>query len=338
MAQTLYLKKGWNWVSFNVRPQEGTTVGELLYGAAAWEPNDGIEGVSGNKTVSLLCREANTTRGYRWTDDDKVLDINPKMMYRVYSGSDKMAYITGREAGTDITVHPGWNRMGYTTSINLPITQAMSNYINNGAMEGDVLKSQDAFAILSHNTNGDLIWKGSLNCLETGKGYMLKHNGRDSVDFRYPFLFEGSRYTGSETAQTKRNSYATSMNIVATVNGVELETGDRVVVFRGAERCGEAVADEDKTFYLNIGGAETQADQLLFCIERNCELVSVSPNLMHYEADKVLGTPDQPTVIDFINAESLNDGSWYTIAGIKLGKKPTKSGGYIYNGKAIVVR
>ena len=338
MAQTLYLKKGWNWVSFNVRPQEGTTVGELLYGAATWEPNDVIEGINGNKSISLLCREADTTRGYRWTDDDKVFDINPKMMYRVYSGSDEMAYIKGREAGTDITVQPGWNRLGYTTSLNLPITQAMSNYINNGATEGDVLKSQDAFAILSHNTNGDLIWKGSLRYLETGKGYMLKHIGSDAIDFRYPFLFDGSRYNGSEAAPAIHNSYATSMNIVATVNGVELEAGDRLVVFRGAERCSEAVADADENFYLNIGGAETQVDQLLFCIERDGELLSVSPKLMRYEADKVFGTPEQPTVIDFINAESLNDGTWYTIAGIKMGKKPTQRGVYIYNGKAVVVK
>ena len=338
IAQTLYLKKGWNWVSFNVHPQEGTTVGELLYGAADWEPNDVIEGISGNKSISLLCREANTTRGYRWTDDNKVFDINPKMMYRVYSGSDKMAYITGREAGTDITVQPGWNRLGYTTSINLPITQAMSNYINNGAREGDVLKSQDAFAILSHNTNGDLIWKGSLHYMETGKGYMLKHNGSDEVDFRYPFLFEGSRYVGVEAAPARINSYATSMNIVATVNGVELEADDHLVVYRGAERCSDAVADEDNIFYLNIGGTKAQADQLQFCIERNGELVSVSSTPMLYEADKVFGTPNQPTVIDFINAESLNDGSWYTTSGIKLSKKPTLRGIYIHQGKAIVIK
>lgn len=338
IAQTLYLKKGWNWISFNVRPQEGTTVGQLLYGAAAWEPNDVIEGVSGNKSVSLLCRKADTTRGYRWTDDNKVFNINPQMMYRVYSGSDKMAYITGKEVGTDMTVFPGWNRLGYTTSINLPITQAMSNYVNNGAKEGDVLKSQDAFAILSHNTNGDLIWKGSLHYLETGKGYMLKHNGTEAINFRYPFIFEGSRYVGSETKQTRSNIYATSMNIVATVSGVEMEAGDHLVVYRGTERCCEAVADADANFYLNIGGAEAQDNQLLFCIERDGELLSASSQLMRYEADKVLGTPDEPTVIDFIHAESLNDGSWYTTAGIKLNKKPTRSGVYIHNGKAVVIK
>ena len=338
MAQTLYLKKGWNWVSFNVHPEEGTTVGQLLYGAAAWEPDDVIEGINGNKSVSLLCRKADTARGYRWTDDDKVFDIDPKMMYRVYSGSDKMAYISGTEAGTDVTARPGWNRLGYTTSINLPITQAMSNYLNNGAKEGDVLKSQDAFAILSHNTNGDLIWKGSLQYLETGKGYMLKHNGTESIKFRYPFIYEGSRYVGSETAQARSNVYATSMNIVATVNGVEPEAGDRLVVFRGAERCSEAVADADATFYLNIGGAASQADPLLFCIERGGELLAVSPQLLRYEADQVFGTPEQPTVIDFIHAASLNDGSWYTISGMKLDHRPTHNGVYIYNGKVVALR
>ena len=338
IAQTLYMKKGWNWVSFNVHPQEGTTVGQLLYGAAAWEPGDVIEGVSGSKSISLLCRKADTARGYRWTDDDKVFDINPQMMYRVYSGSDKMVYITGMESGTDVTVHPGWNRLGYSTAINLPITQAMSNYINNGAKEGDVLKSQDAFAVLSHNTNGDLIWKGSLRYMETGKGYMLKHNGSEDLNFRYPFIFEGSRYVGSETAQVRRNSHATTMNIVAVVNGVELETDDRLVAFRGAERCGEAVADEDAHFYLSIGGDEAQNDPLLFCIERNGELLSASSKKMRYESDKVLGTPELPTVIDFIQAESLNDGSWYTIDGIKMDKRPAKNGVYIYNGKAVLVK
>ena len=167
---------------------------------------------------------------------------------------------------------------------------------------------------------------------------MLKHIGSDAIDFRYPFLFDGSRYNGSEAAPAMHNSYATSMNIVATVNGVELEAGDRLVVFRGAERCSEAVADADETFYLNIGGAEAQNDQLQFCIERDGELLSVSPKQMRYEADRVYGTPQEPMLIDFLHTDSLNDGGWYTIAGIKLGKKPTQSGIYIYNGKAVVVK
>ena len=98
------------------------------------------------------------------------------------------------------------------------------------------------------------------------------------------------------------------------------------------------MADADAIFYLNIGGAETPTDQLLFCIERDGELLSVSPKPMHYEADKVYGSPAQPTVIDFLHAESLNDGEWYTTSGIKLDKKPATKGYYINNGKIKFVK
>ena len=337
IAQTLYLKKGWNWVSFNVHPREGTTVGQLLYGAAAWEPNDVIEGISGNKSVSLLCRQANTSRGYRWTDDDKVFNINPQMMYRVYSGSDKMAYISGREAGTDVTVHPGWNRLGYTTSVNLPIKQAMSNYLNNGAKEGDVLKSQDAFAILSHNTNGDLIWKGSLQYLETGKGYMLKHNGNESVSFRYPFLFEGSRYVGNSNAKALRNTSATSMNIIAQAVGVTLQSGDKLIVYSGAKLCGKAEMQDDGLFYLSLG-EDAKNSTLTFCIERDDEMIAACGSDISYQADKLLGTPETPSVINFVSTSDFDDDSWYTISGIKLDKTPAVKGLYIYKGQIKAIK
>jgi hypothetical protein len=51
----------------------------------------------------------------------------------------------------------------------------------------------------------------------------------------------------------------------------------------------------------------------------------------------VVGSPERPTTINF---EKVDDGDdqWYTISGIKLQRKPTKKGLYIFNGKKIVLK
>ena len=58
-----------------------------------------------------------------------------------------------------------------------------------------------------------------------------------------------------------------------------------------------------------------------------------------YAADKVLGTPEQPTYINFTSIDEMpHDDQWYSLSGVLLGEKPTRSGVYIYNGKAVVVK
>ena len=74
----------------------------------------------------------------------------------------------------------------------LPLAQAMNAYADE-ASEGDVVKSQDAFAVATKTTNG-IIWKGDLKYMEAGKGYMLKRLAADSVSFYYPSYYSDSRY------------------------------------------------------------------------------------------------------------------------------------------------
>ena len=76
-------------------------------------------------------------------------------------------------AAMKVKAKKGWSRIAYLSVINLPVAQAMSEYLPY-ASKGDVLKSQDAFSILSPDGAGNLVWKGTLKYMETGKGYMLK--------------------------------------------------------------------------------------------------------------------------------------------------------------------
>ena len=344
-VQAIKLKKGWNWVSFNVIPKEGTTMGQFLNSMSKWDAKDMIIAVNGTKRETYKCYNSKKTAiGQKWDKGDQVAVIDPAQMYSISSESDKTIYLEGEFARRYIVVHKNWNRIGYNSTINLPIAQALADYTEQ-AQVGDVVKSQDQFAILSQTATG-LAWKGSLQYMEAGKGYMLKRLADSEVKFLYPLYLNDSRYSSTnETAAPKRSavSTATTMNIVAAVDGVETEAGDKLVVFRDGDRLAEAeLTIDDETqhlFYLNIGSDANNNEALTFVLERDGETIAMTGSHINYVADKVLGTPEQPTAINFTALDQMpHDGQWYNVGGVLIGKKPTQSGVYIYNGKAVVVK
>ncbi len=337
--QTMKLKKGWNWVTFNANPKKGDTVGSFLNSYATWEAGDKIMMVNNTVTKQYTCHADKTApRGYRWDDEDKPIDISPGLMYQVYSMSDKTIYIEGHDVVFyPITVHQFWNRLGYTAKINLPLAQAMTDYADK-ATEGDVLKSQDAFAVATMTSNG-IIWKGDLKYMEAGKGYMLKRLAADTTTFYYPTYFFDSRYQSTANASRRNVNSATTMNIVANVNGVEVQKGDRLVAYIGGERMDEAEADDEQTYYLNIGTDTRNSETIYFVMERDGEPIASTRSSIRYEANQVLGTPNKPTAISFVSLDTMpQDGRWYTISGILLPQKPTQAGLYICNGKVLIIK
>ena len=334
----LALKKGWNWVTIPVAPKD-KTVGQFLNGLSKWEIGDKIMSVNGTNKQEYTCRlNKKAPRGYKWDNEDEIITINPQQMYSIYSMSDKTVYLEGSRYYGDITVHKDWNRIGYTSTINLPISQALADYTEK-AQEGDVVKSQDGFAIASRGSNG-LIWKGTLQYMEAGKGYMLKRQADGDVKFSYPYYMDNNRYSGDVEFRTPEHvNTSTTMNIVATVEGVETEVGDRLVVFIGAERIAEATCDNEQNYYLNIGSDSNNGETLTFAIERDGETIAMTGSHISYAANRVIGTPEEPTAINFMALDQMpHDGKWYTTSGIQLQQKPTRSGLYIYNGKVKTIK
>ncbi len=342
-VQTMKLKKGWNWVTFNVVPDTGTTLGGFLNSMSKWEVGDVISAVNGTKTADYTCRAEEDENGnihQKWDNEDEPFTISPAQMYMIYSMSDKTVYLEGYFIHDAITVHKNWNRIGYNSTINLPIAQALADYTEQ-AQVGDVVKSQDGFAIASRTPTG-LVWKGSLLYMETGKGYMMKRQDDDEAKFYYPLYFNDTRYSSTSDNSAPRRSAvrtATTMNIVAVVEGVETEAGDKLVVYSGAERLAEAVADEEQNYYLNIGSDEVESGNLSFLIERDGETIAITGSRITYAPNKVIGTPDEPTAINFTAIDQMpNDGKWYTLGGILIGEKPSQRGVYIHNGKAVLIK
>ena len=333
--QTLPLKKGWNWITFTVQPTKGTTTRQFLDSNSLWEAGDIIMAVDGTETQQWTCRaKSSESRGYLWDHAEDSIKINSARMYSIYSMSDKTIYLEGFNFSDSVKVHQGWNRIAYQSNINLPIEQALSDYIEK-ASEGDIVKSQDAFAVASRTANG-LVWKGSLKYMETGKGYMMKRLSDEKVAFNYPQFYGSSRYAGNNASKARRISTATTMNIVATVSGIDTEEGDRLVAYCGTDRVAEAVADSEQNYYLSIGECDKT---LAFAIERDGEPVAMTSSQIGYKANQVVGSPEEPTDISFVRLDEMpQDGNWYTITGIRLGKKPAVSGLYIHDGKVVIIK
>jgi hypothetical protein len=87
--------------------------------------------------------------------------------------------------------------------------------------------------------------------------------------------------------------------------------------------------------YLSIAG--DKPEKLWFAIERDGEIVASTSEVMTFKANAVVGSPDEPAVISFVKAE-CEDGQWYSVNGMKLQKRPTKAGVYIFNGRKVVIK
>jgi hypothetical protein len=114
--------------------------------------------------------------------------------------------------------------------VNLPVSTALADYTG-AARNGDVVKSREAFAIFTETSVGGGYWSGSLQYLKPGEGYMLYRNGDEDAQFRYPFYEPGSNFF-EHTAQNRAPMcYGWNMSVVATVEGIDVQEGDRLLAF-----------------------------------------------------------------------------------------------------------
>lgn len=338
--QRIAMEKGWNWVSLYVQPKKAKAR-DLLNASTAWMPGDAIEVIYSDGTTKLIAYKTliNGDSCY-WDGGDEEVAINPRLMYRFYSTNKKDAYMKGSPTTARITVKKGWNRIGYVSSINLPVANALGDYTDNGT-DGDIIKSQSEFAVLSVDAQGNRTWKGTLKFMKAGEGYMLRRMGNGNVNFDYPTYNDPSRYN-SGTPNMKIasplyvNTTGASMNMIAVVEGIDLQEGDRLVAYCGGEVCGMAEADEEQRFFISLG--QHGNNDVSFAVEREGIIIATTPATMPYQANGIQGTLGTPAVINFMPMSPDDGDAWYTLQGIKLSKRPARPGVYLHSGKTVIVR
>lgn len=298
-VQRIALAEGWNWVSLNVKNDNMGNINELLKGNA-WTANDQVKSEekgfasysTTNGWVGELKGMDNLSMYMMHTAKDRTLDIAGE---QVDAKTNQLTIIGSKEDGTK-----RWNYISYLPAEMLSLQEALAGY---DAVEGDIVKSQDAMAMYS----GNLGWIGSLTYMESGKGYMLQRQDVSDAKLQYPTITSVSRKaqaTRSAAEQPITSSgnrkYAANMTVVAQLAGVDLLHGDKLVAYVGGERRGETQITEvphaEGLFFLTIAGDKTESVDLV--LERNGQTIGYASGMLTYGNNATIGTVEQPVKID----------------------------------------
>ena len=342
--QTVDLVQGWNWVSFNVDSRMFQNVTNLLLYNYLDSEGDIISDVT-NKQAWIYRNSEWLSNNGEGPDN---LELSTALSYHVRVGHDTQVLVTGESLkqpiSRTISVHNGWNCIGYTPMVNLPVTTALADYLDQ-AKEGDVVKSLTEFAMFTDGANGKREWKGNLKYMKPGEGYMLYRQKPEEVTFKYPYYEPNATFfeDAGRNRAPAAHAFAMNMTMVAEAEGIDLQEGDRLLAYAGGEVRGETEVqpDADATdtaapLFLTIAG--DQQTPLSFAIERDGEIIAVSSEQMDFRNDAVIGTLKLPTRISFRPSEQLPQDGWYNLQGIKLDKRPLQRGVYIFNGKKTIIK
>jgi hypothetical protein len=335
-VQNFKLTKGWNWVSFNVNSEQLKDVNKLL-SSMPWSNGDILTELDSDMTLTY----EKAQKQWLASGSTANMEISPKKAYAIMVHQDCTFPIGGTvikdEEARTIGLTKGWNAIGYMPMTNLTVETALSDYYDQ-AEEGDVIKSHTEFAYFTKSGNVGR-WRGSLQYMKPGEGYMMLCKA-DTASFTYPYYEMGSSFR-EDWSVSRRLAPAfakacANMSVSAVVEGFEVEDGDQLIAYSNGEECGSVTVNSQLSTvnYLSIAGDAQQP--IWFAIERGGEIVAATDEVMTFKKNAVIGSPDEPTAINFVQVEYEN-GKWYTLSGVQLPNKPTQKGIYIFNGKKVVV-
>ena len=336
-VQTIDLYPGWNWISMNVTNNDYRDVEKFL-GWFKWQEGDMLTDETNNFSLLYKYGQWISNKGTTELANSR---LSVSRSYRVKVKNYVKVQVTGNAikavGDRTIDVKTGWNSIGYTPMVNLPVATAMSDYLDD-AEDGDLLKSKTEFAMFTKGDNGSREWKGNLKYMKPGEGYMLYRQREGETSFFYPFYEPNATFFEESSANRAPMvaTYAQNMTLTAVADGVDLQEGDRMIAYSGAEMRGEAVVTEGSPLYMTIAG--DQKAPLSFAIERDGTIIAATGEIMTYQTNAISGSPAEPTKISFVRYGDMPQNGWYSVQGIKLDKQPVKSGVYIYNGKKQVVK
>lgn len=315
LQQSIQLHAGCNWVSFAVKSPSKTksyTLGDVIKLLLPENRNTVLDFNIG-KAVTCIKGDRVTYK----EEEDLEIPVDNKHLFKIKVRTPQTLRISGlllqQTDECTINLLPGWNGIGFTPIVNLPISEALADYYDEAA-DGDIIKSQNEFAIFSDDGAGHRLWRGNLSYLKAGEGYMMKRTAATPASFTYPVLQTNGSYAlaspqqmrGTETGETFRNPYASSMTMVAQVTGIDLEPGDRLAAYAGSELRGIATAAPDGRFYLSIGG--DMAEALRMELLRGETTVAQTASPVGYTVNAVSGTYLAPTQINFASAAGCKAG------------------------------
>ena len=297
-VQNLDIVEGWNWISFYLKPDANSAIGDLLYNATPWDKEDQLKSVA-------------TLQFAEWDGDQWVgtlTRLDHKQMYMMRTGEFHFnTQLAGRrlssEADRTIPLHQGWNAFPYLLSSTENITNAMADYIEHVSV-GDIIKSQTAFAVYSENER----WEGSLKVLTPGQGYLLHRQADGTVNFTFrpSRSSKGCKGDGVDQSNEADQTFrpATNMTLIARVEGMNSVSPLRAYV--AGENVGVAepmLVDGDTLYFLTLG--TDQSGDLSFTMEYDGTATKLSTlhSSLSTQPNRHIGTLANPVVLSPLTSQ-----------------------------------
>lgn len=166
-TQTVELSAGWNWFSPNVE----ITLEDLQDALVDALPNANAIMIKSKNGIT-------TYNGDTWRGQLDSLDVT--QMYRISVGTACEITLEGIPiipAEHPVTIHNGVNWIGFPLSENMTLNDAFAGFV----VAGDMVKSKNGVA-----TYNGTDWRGSLDTLESGQGYIYKSIVQEDRIFTFP--------------------------------------------------------------------------------------------------------------------------------------------------------
>lgn len=287
--QNLALNVGWSWVSFFADDSRFNDLEATL---------NSLE-LSNGDAVKSQSQFVNREDGI-WQGDLKTFDI--AKMYKIKLAKNNNLRLKGTEidpanftlniAGkADPSDTPKWNWLPFPIHRNIALQEALAFY---NAADGDVIKDQFSFAIYDVNSG----WRGTLNYLESGQGYMLKSSNQQT--FKYPNT-EVLQKTATNKVIAKNNTdnntnfaqYSSNMSIVAEVisdyNYTKVMVYDANDVLRGVAD----ITNINGKKYSFITAFSNKTETLKFFLANAVATLDINKNFT-FKDNEVLGDFSNP--------------------------------------------
>ncbi len=172
LLRKIYIKKGWNWISFNLNPLDTMINGTL----------ESLSSPTGATIKAQIGLSQFSTNLDIWGGSLPIL--GPGKMYQYYSlVKDSISLIGTHIDSLPIPISQGWNWIGYIPTYKLPVNTALSSL---QPSQGDIIKGQLNFAV--YDTT--LGWVGNLAQMNEPNGYLLKSGSADTLI--YPNIQSGN--------------------------------------------------------------------------------------------------------------------------------------------------
>ena len=328
-TQTRELAQGWNWFSYYVNTD--LTALETALG------ENGVQITS--KTDGFVAYNSQ----YGWSGN--LSSITESQMYMINVGASHDLELSGELVGpTSITLHQGWNWIGFPMSEAVSVTDALACF---EAKSGDQIKSKDnGFA----SYNSQYGWGGTLSTLNPGEGYMYQSNNSETTEL---FYSAGTRGELKANVTTDGNhwipnagQYPNNMTMTAMV---EVEGGDyEVAAFvdgevRGSARPIYVEALDSYMLFLTIHGEGVEEMTFKFYDLATGEEYALNDRI-NYSNDAIIGSLTEPYIFNRgttgIGEASLSDINIYpnpTTTGTEINLQSTCDTVEVFNALGVKV-